>query len=301
MSVSRSAVMARAATLRPTRPSFAWTGEDSLRVACATALMLPLLLLAVFFGAALLDAWPRLNLTFLTSMPSRVAEDAGILPALAGTAWLLVLTALLAIPLGVGAAVYLEEYARPGRMTRLIEVNISNLAGVPSIIYGLLALEVFVRAAGMGRSVLAGACTLALLLLPVVITATREALRTVPTTLREAALGLGAERWQVMWRVVLPMSLPGIITGVVLSLSRAVGETAPLIMVGALGYVAFVPTSVQSAFTALPIQIFNWISRPQAAFHSNAAAAMVVLLLLMLALNALAMLVRRRVQRAAAH
>ncbi|MHB0972313.1 MAG: phosphate ABC transporter permease PstA [Thermoanaerobaculia bacterium] len=271
--------------------------EHVFRLISLLALALPLLLLAVLFGEALRDALPRLSWDFLTSYPSRRAASAGILPALVGSAWLMVLTALIGIPLGVGAALYLEEYARPNRFTALIEINISNLAGVPSIIYGLLGLEVFVRVLAMGRSLLAGAATLALLLLPMVIMASREALRTVPRSIREASYALGADQWQTLWKVVLPMCLPGVLTGVILSLARAIGETAPLITIGALTYVAFLPDSLKSAFTALPIQIFNWISRPQADFHVNAAAGIIVLLALMLLLNGVAIFLRNRLQR----
>ncbi|HEY5611167.1 MAG TPA: phosphate ABC transporter permease PstA [Thermoanaerobaculia bacterium] len=274
----------------------AW-GEFLFKVACFVALALPLLLLAVLFGDALIDALPRLNFEFLRNYPSRRPESAGILAALVGSAYLMVLTAAIAIPLGVGGAIYLEEYARPGRLTNLIEINISNLAGVPSIIYGLLGLEVFVRVMGLGRSLLAGAATLALLLLPMVVMASREALRTVPKLIREASLALGADRWQTLRRVVLPMCLPGILTGIILSLARAIGETAPLITIGALTYVAFLPDSLQSPFTALPIQIFNWVSRPQAGFHVNAAAGIIVLLVSMLLLNGLAIFLRLRLQR----
>ncbi len=273
------------------------TGEHAFKALCLVALGLPLLALAVLFVDAFVDALPRLTWDFLTSYPSRHPEKAGILAALAGSAYLMVLTAVIAIPLGVGAAIYLEEYARPCRLTALIEVNISNLAGVPSIIYGLLGLELFVRAMQFGRSLLAGAATLALLLLPMVVLASREALRTVPHSLREAAYALGADRWQGLRRVVLPMCLPGILTGIILSLARAIGETAPLITIGALTYVAFAPDSLYSAFTALPIQIFNWVSRPQADFHVNAAAGIVVLLALMLSLNAVAIWLRNRLQK----
>ncbi|MBI5485813.1 MAG: phosphate ABC transporter permease PstA [Deltaproteobacteria bacterium] len=271
--------------------------ERAFQAVGILAIVLPLLLLLWLFGGALVDAWPRLGWDFLTGFPSRKAEIAGILPALAGSAWLMALTALIAIPLGLGAALYLEEYARPSRLTALIELNIGTLAGVPSILYGLLGLEIFVRVVGMGRSVLAGACTLALLLLPMVIITSREALRTVPQSLREASFALGADRWQTLRRIVLPMCLPGVLTGVILSLARAIGETAPLITIGALTYVAFLPDSVHSAFTALPIQIFNWTSRPQAAFHVNAAAGIVVLIALMLLLNGAAIWLRARLQR----
>lgn len=271
--------------------------ERLFRWLCLVALVLPLAVLATLLIDIFMDAIPRLSWSFLTSYPSRKAEMAGILPAFVGTLYLMVLTAVIAIPLGVGAALYLEEYAKPGRLTSFIEINISNLAGVPSIIYGLLGLEVFVRVVGMGRSLLAGACTLSLLLLPMVVMASREALRTVPGTMREASLALGADRWQTLRGVVLPMCIPGILTGVILSLARAIGETAPLITIGALTYIAFLPDSLQSAFTALPIQIFNWISRPQADFQVNAAAGIVVLLLVMAILNGLAVLLRARLQR----
>jgi phosphate transport system permease protein len=271
--------------------------ERAFKAICFLAIGLPLLLLVALFGSALLQAWPRLGWDFLTSYPSRSPLLAGVLAALAGSAYLMVLTAAMAIPLGLGAAVYLEEYARPGRLTSVIEINISNLAGVPSIIYGLLGLELFVRVMGLGRSLLAGAATLALLLLPMVIMASREALRTVPRSIREACFALGADRWQTLRRVVLPMCLPGVLTGVILSLARAIGETAPLITIGALTYVAFVPDSLGSPFTALPIQIFNWVSRPQAGFHVDAAAGIVVLLVLMLLMNGAAIWLRKRLQR----
>lgn len=273
------------------------TPELAFGAICRLGLLLPLLLLALLLVDVLVDAAPRLDWSFLTSFPSRLPQNAGIKAALVGTAYLMVLTMLIAIPVGLGAAIYLEEYARPGRVTSLIELNIANLAGVPSILYGLLGLELFVRALGMGRSLLAGASTLALLLLPMVIMASREALRTVPRSLREASFALGAGQWRTVSRVVLPMCLPGVLTGVILSLARAIGETAPLITIGALTYVAFVPESMHDAFTALPIQIFNWVSRPQKGFQVNAAAAIVVLLAVMLALNGLAIWLRARLQR----
>jgi phosphate transport system permease protein len=270
--------------------------ERAFQAICLLALLLPLLLLLVLMGKALADGWPRLSWGFLTSYPSRRPEAAGLLAALVGSIYLMGLTGLIAIPLGLGAAIYLEEYASRGRITSLIEINISNLAGVPSIIYGLLGLEVFVRVMALGRSLLAGAATLALLVLPMVIMASREALRTIPPSLREAGHALGAERWQVIRQVVLPMSLPGMLTGVILALARAIGETAPLVTIGALTYVAFLPDSVHSPFTALPIQIFNWISRPQPAFHVNAAAGIIVLLTIMLILNSLAIWLRDRLR-----
>jgi phosphate transport system permease protein len=268
--------------------------ERAFKAICLLAMLLPLLLLVVLIGQAFADGLPRLRWDFLTSYPSRKPEEAGLLPALVGSIYLMGLTTLIAIPLGVGAAIYLEEYAKPNWVTSIIEINISNLAGVPSIIYGLLGLELFVRTLAMDRSLLAGAATLALLLLPMVIMASREALRTIPHSLREAGLALGADRWQMIRRVVLPMGLPGILTGVILALARAIGETAPLITIGALTYVAFLPDSLRSPFTALPIQIFNWISRPQPAFHTNAAAGIIVLLLIMLLLNGAAIWLRDR-------
>ena len=210
---------------------------------------------------------------------------------------MIVLTGGSALPIGVAAAVYLEEYGTHSRLARLIELNIANLAAVPSIIYGLLGLGLFVRMLAMGQSVLAGACTLALLVLPVVILSTREALRAVPGSLREGSYALGATKWQTIWYQVLPVALPGILTGLILALSRAIGETAPLITIGALTYVPFLPDSLWSPFTVLPIQTFNWVSRPQVAFLENAAAAIIVLLALLLTLNAVAIWLRDRFQR----
>lgn len=260
--------------------------------------------LAVLIVDVLTDGLPRLSWQFLTSYPSRRPEDAGILAALVGSLWVLALTALFAFPIGVGAAVYLEEYSARTRLEQLIEVNIANLAGVPSIIYGILGLELFVRILHPltgGRSVLAGALTMALLVMPIVIIAAREAIRAVPDTLRHGAYALGATRWQVVRGIVVPAALPGILTGTILALSRAVGETAPLITMGALTYVAFVPEvgleGLQSPFTVLPIQIFNWVSRPQHGFHANAAAGIVVLLVVLLFMNAAAVYLRNRYQR----
>ena len=243
------------------------------------------------------DGVGRLSWQFLTSYASRRPEDAGILHALAGSIFVIGLTAVFAVPVGVAAAIYLEEYAKRTRMSRLIEINISNLAGVPSIIYGLLGLGLFVRVMAMGRSVMAGSATLALLVLPMVIISTREALRAVPKSLREGSYALGATKWQTIQYQVLPAALPGTLTGLILALSRAIGETAPLITIGALTYVPFVPDGVWSPFTALPIQIFNWVSRPQAAFATNAAAAIIVLLVLLLAMNALAIILRDKYQK----
>ena len=263
---------------------------------CIGAVLMPAALLLVLLVRLLIDGLPRLSVDFFTSFPSRKAELAGILPAAVGTLYLMVLTAAIALPLGVGAAIYLEEYGKKSRLANIIEINIANLAGVPSVIYGLLGLGLFVRTLSMGRSLLAGACTLSLLVLPVVVVASREALRTVPMATREACLALGATRWQTIRQVVLPQALPGVLTGCILSVSRAMGETAPLVLVGALSYVTFLPDGVDAPFSALPIQIFNWVSRPQPAFLANAAAAIVVLLMMMLVLNAVAVLVRDRMQ-----
>ncbi len=245
----------------------------------------------------IIDGHERLSWSFFTSYPSRRAEQAGILAALGGSIGLMILTACFSLPLGVGAAVYLEEYARPSRFTRLIELNIANLAGVPSVIYGLLGLQLFARIAGFDRSLLTGALTLTLLILPVIIMSTREALRAIPRALREGALALGATQWETIWHQVLPLALPGIMTGCILAFSRAIGEAAPLITIGALTFIPFLPDSMFSAFTALPIQAFNWVSRPQEAFHANAAAAILVLLAFLLTLNALAIYLRIRFQR----
>ncbi|MBN1945145.1 MAG: phosphate ABC transporter permease PstA [Bradymonadales bacterium] len=272
-------------------------GEKLFVWACLAAVFIPLLMLACLLGDVIIDGIGRLSWGFLTSPPSRRAGSAGILTAMVGSLYLVGLTAALALPLGVGAAIYLEEYGRRGRLSSFIETNISNLAGVPSVIYGLLGLGIFVRALGMGRSLAAGACTLALLVLPIVIMASREALRTVPYALREASYALGVTRWRTIRSVVLPMALPGILTGAILSISRAMGETAPLIVVGALAYISFLPRGLDSPYSALPIQIFNWVSRPQQEFLDNAAAGIVVLMAVLLALNAVAILLRNRYQR----
>jgi phosphate transport system permease protein len=271
--------------------------DRAFEVLALVVLLLALAALGALLYDILSDGLGRLNWQFLTSMASRRAESAGIYHALAGSVAVILLTGALALPIGVAAAVYLEEYGTRSRMARLIEINISNLAAVPSIIYGLLGLGLFVRALAMERSVLAGASTLALLALPVVILSTREALRTVPGSIREGSYALGATKWQTVWYQVLPMAMPGILTGLILALSRAIGETAPLITIGALTYVPFAPDSIWSAFTVLPIQIFNWVSRPQAQFQENAAAGIIVLLGLLLLMNALAIVLRDRYQR----
>jgi phosphate transport system permease protein len=264
---------------------------------CLSAISIGMLALAVLLADIFYRGWPTLTWEFLANFPSRFPQSAGIKAALVGSLWLLGLTALFALPMGVAAAIWLEEIDGRGCLSRLIEVNIANLAGVPSIIYGLLGLGIFVRALDLGRSVLAGSLTMALLVLPITIINTREALRAVPGSQREAAYALGATRSQVVWGVVLPAALPGIFTGVILALSRAIGETAPLITIGALTFVAFVPSSPLDPFTVLPIQIFNWVSRPQAAFHDIAASGIIVLLVVLLSMNAVAVFLRDRARR----
>ncbi len=272
-------------------------GDRVLQVAGLAVLLVALGLLALLLGDAARTGLPRVSWAFLSGFPSRHAAQAGLLPALAGSAWLLVLTALLAVPVGVGAAIYLEEYGQRTRLATLIEVNTASLAGVPSVIYGLLGLGLFVQALRMDRSLLAAACTLALLVLPIVILSTREALRAVPAQVREASLALGASRWQTIWHQVLPQALPGMTTGVILALSRAIGETAPLIAIGALTFVPFLPDGVWSPFTALPIQIFSWLTRPDPGFRANAAAGILVLLAMLVLSNAAAVWIRDRARR----
>ena len=263
---------------------------------CGAATLVGVASLAVLLWDLAVDGLPSLDGRFLTSFASRVPARAGVKAALVGSVWLLGLTAVIAFPVSVAAAIYLEEYARRSWATRLIQLNIANLAGVPSIVYGILGLAVFVRTFGLGRSIISGALTLALLILPVIIMASQEALRAVPPSIREAAYGLGATRWQVVRTQVLPMAMPGILTGTILALSRAIGETAPLIMVGAVGFIAFTPKGLGDPFTVLPLQIYNWISRPQAEFHALAAAGILVLLVLLLTMNAAAIILRNRYQ-----
>lgn len=269
-------------------------------IATWVAVCISLLVLAALVVDVLTDGLLRVNWSFLTSFPSRKPEAAGILPALAGTLWVMVIVAVLSFPLGVGAGIFLEEFSQDNWLTRTIEININNLAGVPSIIYGLLGLQVFVRIfepVTGGRSVLSGALTLVLLVLPIIIVATREALRSIPDSLRLAGFALGATRWQVVREQILPLALPGILTGTILALSRAIGETAPLITIGALTFIPYLPDSLQSPFTALPIQIYNWVSRPQKEFHDNAAAGIIVLMIVLLLMNATAVFLRNKFQK----
>jgi len=276
-------------------------------IACT---LVGIITLAALLVDLMTDGLGRINWQFMTSFPSRFAARAGILSAWVGTLMLMLVTALTAVPMGVAAGVYLEEYARKNWFTKLIEINISNLAGVPSIIYGLMALGLLVYQFHLGRSVLTGGLTLAFLILPIVIVATREALRSIPEGIREAAYALGATKWQVTWDHLLPYSTGGIATGIILGLSRAIGETAPLITIGALTFIAFLPPSpvqsgppfvsvewLRSPFTVLPIQMFNWVSRPGTDFLENAAAAGLVLMVMTLSLNGLGIVIRYRMRK----
>ena len=264
---------------------------------CFAATSVAVVLLAILLFEIMRQGMGRLSFEFLNSYPSRFPERAGIKSALFGTMWVVAFTGLFSFPLGVGTAIYLEEYSPRNWLTRVIELNIANLAGVPSIVYGVLGLAVFVRAMGLGRSVVAGAATLALLILPIVIISSQEAIRAVPPSIREAGLGVGATKWQTLQRLVLPIALPGILTGMILALSRAIGETAPLIMIGALTFIAFTPNTPLDEFTVLPIQIFNWAARPQAGFHELAAAGIIVLLVALLSMNAVAIILRNRLRK----
>jgi phosphate transport system permease protein len=279
---------------------------EIIGLAVLVVTMIVLLSLIVDF---MVDGLARIDLDFLINYPSRRPAQAGILSAWVGTVMLMVTTALLAVPLGVAAGVYLEEYAPKNVVTNLIEINVTNLAGVPSIIYGLLALGLFIQTFGMSETVLAAGMTLALLILPIIIVATREALRSIPLETREAAYGLGADKWQTIWMYLLPAARPGILTGAIVGMSRAIGETAPLITIGALTFIAFLPPPplqpefpflnfewLFSPFTAMPIQMFNWISRPQAGFHVNAAATGLILLAMTVLMNGLAIWLRYRIR-----
>ncbi|MCB1888971.1 MAG: phosphate ABC transporter permease PstA [Rhodocyclaceae bacterium] len=275
-----------------------------------SCLLLGVLTLSVLFLEMAVQGLPRLGIDFLSSFPSRHPGEAGILPAWVGSLAVMLVTAAAAIPLGVGAGIYLEEYAPRNALTTIIEINVTNLAGVPSIIYGLTALGMFIYQFGLGRSVLTAGLTLALLILPIIIVATREAIRTVPDAQREAAYACGASTWQTTRDHVIPGAAPGILTGIIIGLARAIGETAPLIAIGAVTFVAFLPDPpvlgeapflsagwLHAPFTALPVQMFNWTVRPDEAFRANAAAAAFVLVLMTLAMNGLAIWLRQRMRR----
>lgn len=274
------------------------------------AMSIGILTLLALFTEMVIDGFPRLSSEFFTSFPSRRAGSAGILSAWVGSLAVMLVTALFAIPVGIAGAIYLEEYARKNWFTDIIEINITNLAGVPSIVYGLLALGLFVYTFGFGQSILSAGLTLGLLILPIVIVATREALRAIPQQVREAAYACGATKWQVCSDHLVPYGMPGILTGVIIGLSRAIGETAPIITIGALTFIAFLPPVpfsgdppagmfdwLFSPFTVMPIQIFNWTSRPDPNFHANAAAASLVLVVLTLGMNALAIWLRYKLRK----
>ena len=273
-----------------------WLGR-AFHALCLLAILLAVAMLAALLVYITSKGWSRVNWDFLTSFPSRHPDQAGIQGALLGTIYVVSIAGVIAFSLGVGAAIYLEEYATRNWFARVVQINIANLAGVPSIVYGILGLEIFVRSLGLGQSVLAGSLTLALLVLPIIIISAEEALRAVPRSIREGAYALGATRWQAIWRLVLPQAFPGILTGVILAVSRAIGETAPLIVMGALTFVPFAPESPFDRFSVLPIQIFNWTSRPQSEFHEVAAAGIIVLLILLLTMNAFAVFLRYKFQR----
>jgi phosphate transport system permease protein len=259
-----------------------------------------LLVLAWLLMTVLIDGVPVLNWNFLTSFPSRRPADAGLVSALVGSIWLMGIVIVFAVPVGVGAGIFLEEFVKESWFESIIEINISNLAGVPSIIYGLLGLAAFVRVMEPltgGRSLLSGGLTLGLLVLPIIIVATRESLRAVPDSTRQAGFALGATRWQVVRDNVLPPAFPGILTGSILALSRAIGETAPLITIGALTFIAFLPEGPRDSFTALPIQVYNWVSRPQQEFHALAAGGIIVLMVVLLSMNSLAVFLRNKLQK----
>lgn len=280
---------------RRLRARHLWGNTFSILFLAAT--MTGILVLTVLLVDVLRQGVGWLDWQFISSYPSRKPEEAGVLSALFGTLWIMVLTALFSLPVGVGTAIYLEEYAPDNRLRRLIQSNINNLAGVPSIVYGLLGLSFFVQALALGRSVLAGALTLTLMSLPVIIIAAQEAIRSVPRAHRLGAYALGATCWQVVRHIVLPSALPGILTGTILAMSRAIGEAAPMIAISALVYLTFIPTGVTDRFTVLPIQIFNWVSRPQEEFAHLAAAGIIVLLVVLLSMNAVAIILRNRYQK----
>jgi phosphate transport system permease protein len=261
------------------------------------SIMVALGVLVILITDVVTRGLPWLDWQFLTSFDSRFPERAGIKAAIYGTAFMMFFTILISLPLGIMSAIYLEEYSTDSRLNRFIELNISNLAGVPSIIYGLLGLQVFVRWFGLERSVLAGAFTMALLVMPTIIVASREAIRAVPSSIRDASYAVGATRWQTVWHQVLPNAFAGVLTGNILAASRAIGETAPLITIGALTFVLFTPNNPMDTFTVLPIVLFNWVSKPQAEFHDIAAAGIVVLLLVLLTMNSFAIILRSRLRR----
>ena len=269
---------------------------------CLAAVGLALAMLAALLYSVLTEAWAWFNLdgasisTLLTDAPSSKAVQSGLFPAIVGTLWVMVICAFISFTVGVSTAIYMEEYAARNRFNELIQTNIQNLAAVPSIVYGILGLSIFVALFALGKSTLAAGLTLALLIMPVVIVSSQEAIKAVPSSIREGGYALGATRWQVVWRLTLPQAMPGILTGIILAVSRAMGEAAPLVIMGALSFVPFAPTSPLDRFTVLPIQIYVWISKPQEEFHQLAAAGIVALLVILLSMNAFAILLRNRLQ-----
>jgi phosphate transport system permease protein len=296
MSARATAAVSSPDVWRASQARRRWSGWAFYGLAVISTLT-GLVMLGALLFEILTDGAREVDWHFLSNYPSRIADNAGLRSALLGSLWMLAFTAIIAFPLGVGAAIYLEEYAPDNWLTRFIQLNIANLAGVPSIVYGLLGLGLFVRWLALGRVVLAGSMTMALLILPLIIVASREAIRAVPDSLREGSYALGATRWQMVRQTVLPSAAGGILTGTILALARAIGETAPLITIGALTYVAFDPNGPLDIFTVLPIQIFNWVSLPQKEFHSLAAGGIVVLLVVLLTANSLAVYLRYRMQR----
>jgi len=292
------APLAVAARWRPRLATRSRSGRAFLLL-CYAATAIGILSLVVLLADTAIKGAPQLSWEFLTSYPSRFAARSGVLAAAVGTLYLALIVIVVSFPLGIATAIYLEEYAQPGLLNRIVQTNIGNLAGVPSIIYGMLGLAVFVRALSLQRSLLAGGLTIAVLVLPIVIINAQEAIRAVPSSLRHASLALGATRWETVWHHVLPAALPGILTGTILALSRAIGEAAPIILISSIAFIAFLPDGLLDSFTILPIQIFIWVSKPQEAFHAIAASAILVLLALLLTLNAIAIFVRDRSRRSA--
>lgn len=269
-------------------------GDQTLHMIFLACTSIGILALMALIVTIVMDGVHRLSPDLFTNFPSRIADKAGLKSPIVGTIYLLLLMAPLSFVLGVGAAIFLEEYAGRSRWVRLIQLNISTLAGVPSIIYGILGLAIFVRGMNLGRSLLSGVLTMTLLVLPIIIVAAQEALRAVPKNRRDASYALGATKWQTVSSAVLPSAIPGIMTGVILALSRAIGETAPLIMIGALTYVAFLPENLLDSFTVMPIQIFNWVSRPSEAFHELAASGIILLLIMLFIMNIAAVWIRNK-------
>ncbi len=268
-----------------------------LQVLCVLSVLITLLSLGMILSDAIIDGLPWLDFQFISSYPSRFPERAGILPALVGSVWVVILTTLFSFPLGVMAAIYLEEYAPKNTLNKLINMNIANLAGVPSIVYGILGIGLFVDFLNLGRSILSGALTLTLLILPVIIIASREAIRSVPREYREGAYALGASRWRVTRDIVFSQAFPGMLTGTILALSRAIGEAAPMVAIAALVYIRFLPSGPLDRFTVMPIQIFNWVNLPQADFRGLAAAGILVLLIVLISMNFVAVLIRNKYQK----